>query len=414
MDIAPAGRVNAVLHLRSAGRAGYSGGDIHALEVCNWWNRLGLARCVIRFGVATGRSIRLLVDDSASTVRVDKTYPRRIRNFPRKEGVDKASMTEYSIWTFGILYAIRLAEVLVTWPWWSGAPWQIAASHYPADVLPLLLRRRSSQAVVYMHHLLSLNSERVGVRRWLPRVWEPLVVWWITRDDICVLTGCDEVREFLVARGVRDTRVSMTKNAPFFKTESGSQRPRKFPGLREGDRTALFLGRFSMQKGISDLVPIAASFANREGWRLVVAGGDYAELPGELRDSPNCVWVGRVTEAEKRFLYEVCDVFVAPSREEGWGMAIAEALSCGCEVVAYELSAVRAAHGEAIRYVSCFDVVSFVAEVAAAMDGRGKVQNRSATPVEWDDIALLDLKLIGFHGEDYSFEPTLPGRGADR
>ena len=104
----------------------------------------------------------------------------------------------------------------------------------------------------------------------------------------------------------------------------------------------LFVGRFERRKGIDVLLAaipeVAAAFPNA---RFVLAGapgqGDlwaafacaHPDLAGGRVAAP-----GRVSETQLEELYRQCDVFVAPSRYESFGLIYLEAMRHAKPVVA--------------------------------------------------------------------------------
>lgn len=104
----------------------------------------------------------------------------------------------------------------------------------------------------------------------------------------------------------------------------------------EPDGYVLFLGRFAPEKRAELLI---------EAWRssgcakkLVLAGdmsSDYAKSVKAL--CPEAVTPGFVAGRLREQLYENCALFVLPSSLEGMSMALLEALSSGCRVLASDI-----------------------------------------------------------------------------
>ena len=65
-------------------------------------------------------------------------------------------------------------------------------------------------------------------------------------------------------------------------------------------------------------------------------------------------------------------VFVFPSHEEGWGIAICEAMACGLPVVAYDLPVYREIFKEGIVTVPLNDIKRFSEEVIDLLENDEK------------------------------------------
>jgi glycosyltransferase involved in cell wall biosynthesis/SAM-dependent methyltransferase/uncharacterized protein YbaR (Trm112 family) len=112
-------------------------------------------------------------------------------------------------------------------------------------------------------------------------------------------------------------------------------------GVEPGTRVVTFLGRISEKKGLPLLVEAfrdtAAHFPSA---RLLIAGPDDEDIGrmlggriGELGLSERISFLGSVGGDEKRALLHRSDVFVLPSADESFGIAVAEAMAVGCPVV---------------------------------------------------------------------------------
>lgn len=112
-----------------------------------------------------------------------------------------------------------------------------------------------------------------------------------------------------------------------------------------GMRNFLFIGRVHPKKGPDLLIRAVAKLAAEGRWdrqtmRLVMAGpadGDYAaHLKGLVtREGIEDLvyWTGMLTGDEKWGAFQAAEVFVLPSHQENFGIAVAESLSAGRSVL---------------------------------------------------------------------------------
>jgi glycosyltransferase involved in cell wall biosynthesis len=102
---------------------------------------------------------------------------------------------------------------------------------------------------------------------------------------------------------------------------------------------ALFLGRVHPKKNVHFLIEAWARARVPSDWQLYIAGpcdGEYQQtldglvqkhgLEGKVR------FVGMVTGADKTYLLQRADWFLLPSQQENFGVAVLEAMGCGCAV----------------------------------------------------------------------------------
>lgn len=97
-----------------------------------------------------------------------------------------------------------------------------------------------------------------------------------------------------------------------------------------GDKIKLlFVGNLIKRKG-ADLLP---QIMERLGGRYVLF-----HTGGSGIGQANAVSLGRVAREQLPDIYNMCDVFLFPSRLEGFGYAVAEAMACGKPVVCTDCS----------------------------------------------------------------------------
>lgn len=104
---------------------------------------------------------------------------------------------------------------------------------------------------------------------------------------------------------------------------------------RDDSFRILFVGWLSVRKGLHHLLQ-AVGRANLTKATLVLAGTALPETEAILKRYPvaNVEITGALSQADVATQMSRASVFVLPSIEEGFGMVMAEALACGCPVIA--------------------------------------------------------------------------------
>lgn len=132
-----------------------------------------------------------------------------------------------------------------------------------------------------------------------------------------------------------------------------------FPGPREliDHGYLLFIGTVQPRKNLVYLVNEFARIAPEIDWDLVIAGA-----PGESQSeveaavlqngiSERVHLLGFVSDEQRKSLYDHASLFVYPSRYEGFGLVVLEAMSCGVPVLAANNSSLPEAAGDSGRLV---------------------------------------------------------------
>jgi glycosyltransferase involved in cell wall biosynthesis len=131
---------------------------------------------------------------------------------------------------------------------------------------------------------------------------------------------------------------------------------------RYGERYLLHVGRIIPRKNIGVLIQAFDELAARfDDLHLVLTGGPgqgSKEVVQQIETSPHKERIhlaGWVDDQELRSLYLGAQVLVFPSKHEGFGLPIVEAMTCGTPVVASPEAASTEVAGEAVVRVNCSD-----------------------------------------------------------
>ncbi|MEX1311837.1 MAG: glycosyltransferase, partial [Candidatus Sulfomarinibacteraceae bacterium] len=169
----------------------------------------------------------------------------------------------------------------------------------------------------------------------------------------------------------------------------------------------LHLGTIEPRKGVTDLVTawerLAAAAADTPD--LVIAGkpGWQTEpIFDRIKTSPLASRIhlpGYVSREEARELMRHASVFVLASEAEGFGLPLAEAVSCGTPAVASDIPVLREAGGDAALYSPVGDPDALAGALARALDPdvaarlRARAAER-APELRWEPVVDAWVELL--------------------
>lgn len=218
----------------------------------------------------------------------------------------------------------------------------VASSHFLPDVLPVFMARAPKAAkTVFIHHIIADMERPDTLNTRLANVQEKLCFSLIKRGFGKIIVVNQQVADRLRELGFKKQQILLSSN---FVNPLAAQR-----SLAQKDITLAFCGRMVGQKGVDDFVHVCKKLAPLvPNFRAVMigVGPELVRLKAEIaREKLPIELAGYVDDQTKFDLISRAQLFVFPSAEEGWGIAVAEALSVGTPVVAYELPVYESVFG---------------------------------------------------------------------
>lgn len=182
------------------------------------------------------------------------------------------------------------------------------------------------------------------------------------------------------------------------------------PRASAGPKTLLYVGRFDPYKNIGGLLDIFARVRaiSKKDVRLRIVGSPDPRYPEPLQKArekglePHIEWAGYCGGADLVRAYQQADVFVLPSRYEGFGLTVIEAMACGTPVVCSNRSSLPEVAGDAARLFDPDDVEGFACAIvelleneraAAACCEKGLQQARKFTWARTAEMTLNAYKM---------------------
>ena len=167
-----------------------------------------------------------------------------------------------------------------------------------------------------------------------------------------------------------------------------------------------YVGAVEERKGVFDLLEAFKIIKLRyKDLQLIFAGGmskkNSVLYEGKF-DEKDVKYLGYISDEEKRALLSDAEAFVFPSRYEGFGLPVLEAMSCRCPVITCNVSSIPEVGGDSVEYVNPGDVEGLVFAIESLLDDRkkreelGKKGLARARLFTWDRCAEETEKAYDF------------------
>jgi len=275
------------------------------------------------------------------------------------------------------------------------------------DVIPAFLHkvlRPKTKWIQCIFHIYPDWKVRPGnkVRNFVAQYLQKFSLVLIKRSDVIININ-NQVKAELVRLGFSEGKIVVNTpgiDAEYLQNLAVSQNTKKYDGT--------FLARLDPSKGIFDLIEIWKKVTKiNPQMTLAILGGGSKETVIRLHKQitkakleKNVFLLGFLENDEAFSIIKNSKVFLFPSHEEGFGIAIAEAMACRVAVVAWDLPVYKEIFEDNIVQVKKGDTTRFaksVAELLENEDIRLKRINDGMNQVKkysWDSIASKHLHIL--------------------
>ncbi len=286
--------------------------------------------------------------------------------------------------------------------------------HSPNYMIPLLAfpRRRPhrTRCIVTLHDVIPLVSPQFAPRARKNRVY-PLFRWLMREigrraDRVLTVSHCSR-RDILAHLGLppdAGSKITVVPNGVASCFRPADRLPPSDPSRL---RTILYVGRHDPYKNVGLLVRALRILKERVPFpvRLILAGAkdprypetaQLAEREGVVHD---VIWAGQQDTQHLVRLYQQADVLAHPSRYEGFGLPVLEAMACGLPVVCSNAASLPEVTGDAAVLLDPDDLPGWVEAMervltdttwAASLRERGR---QRAAAYSWSRTAAQTLAI---------------------
>ena len=182
-------------------------------------------------------------------------------------------------------------------------------------------------------------------------------------------------------------------------------------GIDDVDKVLLFVGRIDKYKGIQDVIEaMPVILSKHHNIKFIVVGGDYGykselkKLSEKLNVDKSVVFTGNISKEELIELYKRADIFVFPSKMEGFGIVLLEAIASGTLCIAYSIPSVRKIIKDNENGVLVKNKNELLDKILYYLDNveeKKKIETNAFKYVENYDIKSIITKLVMIYEEIY-------------
>lgn len=364
-----------------------TGGEGHLLEVGKIWARLGV-------------NMEMMTTKSGYVVCRDHGLRVNCLVLPF-DGNRLGVIASYLLRMFqGPLIAWKLRrEVICTY----------SSTDILPDILPAFvvkfLNHRKPVMVCWVFHLVSHFSSRPGskIRNIISFLSQEVSLAIMRRYSDVIFVDNSQVKAQLNSMGFPKDRIHVV---PLGIDKELIDNSKPIPSV---SYDACYLGRLHATKGVNDLADIWRFVTDtKKSAKLAVIGSDptgnmlrrLQEEFGQYGLKDNVDFLGLVPRKSLFSVLKTCKIFLSPSYEEGWGIAVCEAMAAGLVPVVYDLPPYREFFRGGVVPVPIGDrraLANAVIELLSDEERRIELKQQAilcASQYSWGNTAHRELQVI--------------------
>ncbi|SNU04103.1 Glycosyltransferase involved in cell wall bisynthesis [Prevotellaceae bacterium MN60] len=255
--------------------------------------------------------------------------------------------------------------------------------HGLSGELPTGIRKAGIKSVVTIHDLIFMRHPEYY--HWIDTKIYEWKFRQALREADCIIAISERTRQDILELGGQQyadrIQVIYQSFAPHFSTDISSEEKAK---VRERyklpQRFILNVGTIERRKNLA--LAVEAVELLPQDIHLVAVGRQTSYVR-DLPHSDRLHLLGGISNRELAAIYALAEAFVYPSRYEGFGIPIIEAIAAGLPVVACTGSCLEEAGGPYSRYVGPDDVIGMAEAIKMSLRGSRGRQDRIARSREY-------------------------------
>jgi glycosyltransferase involved in cell wall biosynthesis len=265
------------------------------------------------------------------------------------------------------------------------------------------MKNRDVEWVQIIHHVYSSWKKRPGnkIVNLLGQYAQKFSFFLIRRKADKIILVNHLIKSELVKTGFKEEKIFVSSNGIDFEY---------YDKLGKGDFSydGIFLGRLSFSKGIYDLIEIWKRVTGEfpDAKLAIIGGGEKStkeDLQKKINESglqKNIRLMGFLKDKEAHKILKSGKIFIFPSHEEGWGIAMAEAMACGLPAISWNLSVFKDVFENCTLQIEENDIAGFSENIMKLLNDENELTKIGQKGKEfikkysWDSVAQKELEII--------------------
>ena len=243
-----------------------------------------------------------------------------------------------------------------------------------ADIWPayFLVGHKKVKWLTRIYHVILPPAKRQGnfLVNFLAFYLQRLSFWMIKKRSNLILALNDALRKELLDLGFPKNRIGVLGAGIDY------EKIRNFKPTKKYIYDVVALGRVAPVKGIFDIVKIWKTVHDHNpSWKFAWVGGGNENYTKKMRETVERAGLehsfsllGFIDKEEVYNILKSAKVFVCPDHENGWGLAICEAMASGLPVVSYNIDIFGSVYKKGYRSVPLFDTKKFSIELIKVLE----------------------------------------------
>lgn len=306
-------------------------------------------------------------------------------------------------------YMLRTLRALTLLPYFSSGHVFYSTTDILPDVIPAVVGKlfnRHSEWKIIVHHIIESYKTRPGnkMTNFISCTQQKFALFLAKYYADTIIIESPLVHEYMMQRNFNAKKIEYAECGVNYEEIQEALADKNDTSSFEG----IFLGRLNGSKGIFELPIIWSKVVQRfPSARLALIGNGSQDAKDELEAQikehsmqNNIIMLGYLENREIYRYLGNAKVFVFPSHEEGWGIAISEGMAAGLPVVAYDLPIYHFVFKKGMTRVTFGDHKKFSEEIIAFLENEdyrkqtGEEAKAFVKRYDWKEVAKREYEIL--------------------